>query len=164
MVQVEREKGKALVRAMHLSEIQAAGAARAAALHKADAQLDRVARALPAALAAGLSVAEISRSAGVSRQTVYELKARYDMVGSTELAALQFLATRAPITLEGLVLGLDRPEGEVGQVVEQLLQGDLVQATVAPEEFGGDTYLGLTRAGMERLEQWWAAGDDGDGS
>ena len=45
---------------MHLTESQAAGAARAAALHEADVQLERIARVLPVALASDLSVAGAS--------------------------------------------------------------------------------------------------------
>ena len=69
------------------------GAARELALLQAEQQLDRLARLLPNALAGGLSLAEISRVTGVSRPTLYELKARYDdSDADLRLAVLQAVA------------------------------------------------------------------------
>jgi DNA-binding phage protein len=155
VVQVQREQGKALVRTMHLTEIQAAGAARAAALHEADNELDRVARALAPALAAGLTLAEIARSAGVSRQTLYELKGRYGTADDLELAVLQVLATRAPMTLDELAGGVARELSDVKAVVDDLLDRRDVRwiGSEAPE--GEVEALQLTERGRNALQAWW---------
>jgi DNA-binding phage protein len=155
MVRIEREQGKSLVRAMHLTEIQAAGAARAAALHEADHQLDRVARALPAALSAGLTLAEIARSAGVSRQTLYELKGRYGSADDVELAVLQVLATRAPMTRDELATAVARDGAEVGRVVDELVDGRHVRWTGVEADEGEIDALQLTERGRQALRDWW---------
>ena len=74
---LRHEKGKALVRALHLSELVATSKAREVALHEAEAQFDRIARLLPDALKGGISMTEIARVTGISRPTLYELRARY---------------------------------------------------------------------------------------
>ena len=90
---------EALVRGLHLSELQAAGAARAVALHQAELELDRVARLLPDALQAGISLAEIARVAGVSRPTLYELRARYGgSVRDTHTCSAMRSRTNWPVT------------------------------------------------------------------
>jgi hypothetical protein len=68
---LRREKGKATVRALHLSELESAGRARAGALAEAEKQLDRVARLLPDAVGGGLSLSEIAgrRSTSYGRVT-----------------------------------------------------------------------------------------------
>jgi DNA-binding MarR family transcriptional regulator len=160
MIQVERESGKALVRTMHLSEVQAAGAARAAALHEADVQIDRIARVLPAALASGLSVAELSRSAGVSRQTIYELKGRYGSDDDLELAAMQVLVTRAPLTLEELAELVGRDVSEVGPIVDALVDAKSARWSVREEpELGEVNVLYLTENGRTLLQYWWMQDD-----
>jgi hypothetical protein len=63
---LKREKGKATVRALHLSELEAAGAARARALAEADKQLDRVARLLPDALTADFCCRRSAGSPGLA--------------------------------------------------------------------------------------------------
>jgi hypothetical protein len=115
---LKREKGKATVRALHLSELEAAGAARARAIAEADKQLDRVARLLPDALSGGLSLSEIGRVARVSRQTLYELRARYsDSDGDLRLAVLQSVAWMQPTTAD--------------EVAEQEVEFDLTAAGVS---------------------------------
>src|SRR4051794_35533732 len=94
-----REKGRAVVRALHVEQLEEAGTERHAALQAAEAHLDRIARLLPAALAAGLTLTEIARIAGVSRPTLYELRARYsDQPVDLSLGVLQALATNAALT------------------------------------------------------------------
>jgi DNA-binding phage protein len=153
MVRLSRERGKALVRSMHLSEFQAAGAARAVALHEAEEQLDRIARALPEALNAGLPLAEIARSAGVSRQTLYELKARYGPAGSLELAVLQGIATSQPVTVDELADLLDRPTGDVEPVVQSFLAGQLLSWVFLDRDSG--ERVCLTDDGSAVLAGWW---------
>jgi DNA-binding phage protein len=156
LTQVNREKGKTLVRAMHLSEFQAAGAARAVALHEADEQLDRIARALPDALNAGVPLAEIARSSGVSRQTLYELKARYDPAGDIELAVLQSVATRQPTSVAELAQWLNRSSGDINPVVESFVKGGvLAWVSLLGGEDPGDC-VALTDVGSDFLGEWWA--------
>jgi DNA-binding MarR family transcriptional regulator len=153
MAQLNREKGKALVRAMHLSEFRAAGSARALALHEAEEQLDRIARALPDALNADVPLAEIARSSGVSRQTLYELKARYDPAGNTELAVLQAIATNQPVTVDKLAARLNRTQREVKEPVDAFLESGLI-AWVFLDRDAGDRVC-LTDNGAAVLAGWW---------
>lgn len=144
------ERGRALVRSLHLSELQAAGAARAVALHDADVQLDRVARLLPDALSGGLSLTEISRVTGVSRPTLYELRGRYsDAPGDLRLAVLQAIASRGTLTPDALyeVLGGHSPERE-------RIVGDLQEQDIIDFEFDDEAFYFLTSAGFALLEHW----------
>ena len=160
IAQVEQESGKALVRMMHLTEIQAAGAARAAALHEADAQLDRIARVLPLALASGLSVAELARSAGVSRQTLYELKGRYGSSDDIELAVMQVVITRGALTLDELADAVGRPVADVEPIVTGLVGAKNARWSVREEPALGEVdVLQLTENGRSLLQYWW--GQDG---
>jgi DNA-binding phage protein len=156
MFQVQREQGKALVRSMHLAEIQAAGAARAAALHEAEAQLDRIAKALPAAIDAGISMAELARGAGVSRQTLYELRGRYGSSADLELAVLQVLATKGPLTVDGVAEAVGRSAREVQRITDGLLGGgDAEWVEAYSDELGDHPALHLTADGRWTLEGWW---------
>ncbi len=159
IARLKREKGKALVRAMYLAEFQAAAAIRAVALDKANDQLDRIARALPDALNAGLSLAEIARSAGVSRQTLYELKPRYDPSGDVHLAVLQTIATRQPISVQELAQQLNRSVGDVDLVVEGFVAGGLVDLAMAPGNEDEGDCLYLNDAGSSYLADWWVERD-----
>src|SRR5947208_54840 len=99
----QREKRRATVRGLHLAELDDAGRARADALSRADEQLDRIARLLPDALRAGLTLTEIARVTGVSRPTLYELRGRYGEAASdVQLALLQSIATRGPLSVDDL--------------------------------------------------------------
>jgi len=80
------------------------GAQRAAALKAAEAQLERVARLLPNALGAGLSLTEISRLTDVSRPTLYQLRARQTAAeGNVRLAILQTVANHGWTDRETLI-------------------------------------------------------------
>lgn len=70
-----QEEGKSVVRTLHLSELQEAGEARLSALDRAAVQREVICALLPGALEAGLSLSQISRVTGVSRQTLYVWKA-----------------------------------------------------------------------------------------
>ena len=153
---LKREKGKALVRALHLSELGAAGSARVLALHQADEQLDRVARLLPDALEAGISMSEIARTTDISRPTLYELRARYGgPVGDLRLATLQAVVTSTEVTEAGLAERLSREPAEIGAVVgEFVAQGFLAMEI---DQVGEDEYaecLYLTATGLQMLEAW----------
>lgn len=159
---MRREQGKALVRAMHLTELQVAGAARAAALNESEQQLDRIARVMPNALNAGISLAEIARNTGVSRQTLYELKPRYDPSGDIDLAVLQIIATRQPISVHELAQLLNRSSGDIEPVVERFVAGNLVDLAASISHEGGADYLYLTGVGSDCLADWWSEGDRED--
>ena len=152
---MRREKGQALVRALHLSELQAAGEAREKALRKADEQLNRIGRLLPDALGSGISLAEIARVTGVSRPTLYELRGRHSQkFGDLLLAVLQTAASRGPVDRAGVAAFLERPVEEIRSVVDTLVDGGLVV-----EDFNDDPEdpmmeLTLTGNGFHALEEW----------
>lgn len=158
---LRHEKGKALVRALHLSELSLAGNARALALHEADEQLDRIARLLPDALQGGISMTEIGRITNVSRPTLYELRGRYGgSVGDLRLAILQAIITSNAVTAEQLAERLGRPREDIDLVVDEFLNGELLE--MEPEEVGPDEWeqqLRLTVKGLAFLEDWQFADD-----
>jgi DNA-binding IclR family transcriptional regulator len=153
---LRQEKGKALLRALHLSELGAAGAARALALHQADEQLDRLARLLPDAIEAGISISEIARATGISRPTLYELRARYGgTVGDLRLAILQAILTGNAVTTGAIAERLGRPLAEVDALVSEYLQAGALYGHM--ELVGEDEYnevLSVTPLGLENLEAW----------
>src|SRR5436305_1392351 len=118
---LRQEKGKAVVRGLHSSELEGAGAARSAALREADAQLDRIARLLPDALQSGLTLAEVARLTGVSRPTLYELRGRYGSIGDVRLAILQVLASRPRVATRDLATIVGREWRELRPVVDQFV-------------------------------------------
>jgi chromosome segregation and condensation protein ScpB len=148
------EKARALVRALHLSELETAGTARALALHEAEKQLDRVARLLPNALQAGISITEIARVTGVSRPTLYEQQGRYGRsLGDLRLGVLQTIALRQPIAQEQLNL-LFEERGELADVVTEFAKQGLIEFDVEPTPEGDQLVLGMTPDGYEALEHW----------
>ena len=160
---LKREKGKALVRALHLSELGAAGSARALALHQADQQLDRVARLLPDALEAGISMSEIARTTDISRPTLYELRARYGgPVGDLRLAILQAVVTSTEVTEAGLAERLSREPSEIGALVGEFVEQGFLAMEI--DRVGEDEYaecLYLTPSGLQMLEAWIFEADGG---
>lgn len=147
----QTEKGRALVRGLHLSELQAAGAARALALHQAEVELDRVARLLPDAMQAGISLAEIARVAGVSRPTLYELRARYGgTVGDMRLAVLQALATHGALSQEQIA---ERVGGDDAERVRVLTEYVDEYVEVWPGDDGNAEYH-IAPEGLDLLEHW----------
>lgn len=153
-LQAEREKQRSTVRALHLGALEEAGRARADALREADEQLDRVARLLPDALAGGLSLAEIARVTGVSRPTLYELRARYsDSDRDLNLAVLQSLAVRGPQASSELVENIGGPKrAEVRSLLDNFAAQDMVHVDVDVDE--GDVIYFLTSKGEAVLEHW----------
>lgn len=152
---LKREKGKASVRALHLSELSAAGEARARALAEAEKHLDRVARLLPDALSGGLSLSEIARVAGVSRQTLYELKARYSASdGDLRLAVLQSVAWMQPATAHEVAEHLGRDVGDVARMLSGFASEDLLDVAHRRMEDGDEIEFDLTAAGASTLDNW----------
>ena len=152
--EAEREKSRATVRALHLRELEAAGAARAAALKAADEYLDRIARLLPDALNAGLSLTEISRVAGTSRPTLYELRGRYgEEASDLQLAVLQAIALRGPISLGDLKANLRRPANEITPLVQSFVDQGLVDMDV--DENQREVFYSLLDKGDHVLDAWY---------
>lgn len=161
---LRHEKGKALVRALHLSELAAASKARELALHEAENQFDRVARLLPDALNGGISMTEIARVTGISRPTLYELRARYGgSVGDLRLAILQAIIANHAVTVAALSERLGRPSKDISLVVDEFVSGDLLHEDVeevGPEEWEQRLYV--TSNGLAFLEHWEFEADEVD--
>jgi chromosome segregation and condensation protein ScpB len=150
-----RDKNRAAVRALHLSELEEAGARRSAALAEADAQLDRVARLLSGALRAGLTLAEIARVAGVSRPTLYELRARYsESDGDLRLGVLQSVAWLQPATADELAEHLGRDRGDISETLKQFMSEDLISLEPRETKDGAVAEYELTPNGSHTLEHW----------
>lgn len=151
---IQAEQTKGLVRALHQSELQAAGARRAVALHAAEQELDRIARRIPEALQAGLSMSEVSRLTGISRQTLYELKGRYGSVKDLRLAVLQSLALERSTATE-LADRLGRSRDEISPILDEFEANEWIEGDVREYLDGGaDWDYGLLIAGMTALENW----------
>jgi AcrR family transcriptional regulator len=153
IARIRKEKGRELVRSAYVAELQAAGAARAVALHEAEEQLDRIAKVLEDARGAGLSMSDIARITGVSRQTLYELKGRYGSTEDLGLAVLAVVATSGAITLDALADELGRGRSEVEGVVKSYLDGHLIEETVFLDAEGEDA-LAITEIGEAALLDW----------
>jgi DNA-binding MarR family transcriptional regulator len=153
---LRREKGKALIRALYLSELAAASSARELALHEAESQLDRIARTLPDALRGGVSMTEIARVTGISRPTLYELRARCGgSVGDLRLAVLQAVITRNAATPEKLAERLGKASADIRPVVDSFVNDELLD--VDYEQVGEDEceeLLFVTEKGLAFLEHW----------
>jgi DNA-binding IclR family transcriptional regulator len=157
-----REKGRAVVRALHVEQLEDAGAERHAALQAAEAHLERIARLLPAALAGGLSLAEIARITGVSRPTLYELRARYsDQPLDLSLGALQAIATNGPLTEPQLRERLRRPPKDVSRTVAEFQRRGFVEYDIDEDEEGKRPIYFLTEKGYELLAHWKLEGAEG---
>ena len=160
--EADREKTRGTVRALHLRELERAGAGRAAALQAADEHLDRIARLLPDALQAGLSLTEIARVAGISRPTLYELRARYGADASdVQLAVLQAIALRGPISLTDLTTELRRPTKDLAPLVESFVASDLVADEVDEEQ--RELFYWLLPKGEHVLDAWYDKAEGGEG-
>ena len=150
---LRKEKGRGLVRALHIGELEAAGAAREAGLQLAEKELDRIARALPAALDAGMSMAEIARITGVSRQTLYEIRGRYND-RDLALVVFQMIANNGRARADDIAKRVGRPAQEIRGVLSELFDRKLID-----EDFNDDSddpameYM-LSPAGFVALEEW----------
>jgi hypothetical protein len=169
---IQRQKGRGIVRALHESELANAGAERADALRRAEYQLERIARLLPDALDAGLGMTEIAKLTGVSRPTLYELRARYsDSARDLRLAVMQALLGRETSFPNALPKHLGRPMEEIRPILDEFLEREWIdwdpengEPRDLPENHGGplvvveaedmDYPFAVTMAGYEALEQW----------
>jgi DNA-binding MarR family transcriptional regulator len=151
---LRRERSKALVRALHIGELQAAGARRALALDEAEEQLDRIARLLPDALRGGLTITEIGRVTGISRPTLYELKARYgDEVGDLRFGVLQAVIMGTGLD-DDIAERLKRKSSEVSDVLRELRHEGLVDIEPYETADGIESEYHMTPKGMDALEDW----------
>jgi len=148
----QREKARGALRALYLGEAASIGRQRAIALREIDEQLDKLARLLPNAVDAGIGLAEIARVAGVSRPTLYQLKARYsDNPGDVRLAVLQATLERG--TTREIAVRLSRSVDEVGGLLREFEDSGWVGWDVDDDD-GNEVvwYLGLE--GLVALERW----------
>jgi transcriptional regulator with XRE-family HTH domain len=161
---LRREQGRALVRALHVSELQAAGAARNVALHEAELQLDRIARLLPDATQGGLTLAEVARITGVSRPTLYQLRARYGDAGDIRLAVLQTVANEGEIPLPEVVSTIARDDKETESTAFALVDEGLLEIDPVTYLDTGETVpgLSLSHQGADTLEAWEFSLDETD--
>lgn len=168
---IRRERGKAVLRALHAAALEDAGAERALALERAEHQLDRIARLLPDSLAAGLGMTEIARATGVSRPTLYEMRARYgDAPRDLRLAVMQALMSTDTSNADDLSEHLGRPRQEIAPVVNDFLERgwidwdfdrmgapskwDPVDGLVLGDQEANEPLLHVTLAGLDALERW----------
>lgn len=151
----EQEKSRAVVRGLHLEAMQEAGDARAAALREAETHLQRVGQLLPAALDAGLSLAEISRMTGVSRPTLYELRARYGDQRDLGLVFLQSVAVAGALPLRELASRLEITEGELFKVADRFEKQGHVEIEPDEDEDGTFAVALITPSGLNALDAWF---------
>jgi hypothetical protein len=158
---IRREQGRALVRALHVSELEAAGAARNLALHQAELQLDRIARLLPDAIQGGLTLAEIGRITGVSRPTLYQLRGRYGDASDLRLAVLQTVANRGAMPTRELADLVGRDPKDVAAATNGLFDDGLLEPEPVDDE-DGNVVAGaaITDEGLLALRQWTFWGDE----
>jgi Homeodomain-like domain len=141
---------------LHARGLAEAGAARAIALEEADKQLDRIARLLHDALQGGVSMTEIARVTGISRQTLYELRGRYGDTADLRFAVLQSLATQGPSAAWRVAEHVGRPEAEVHALLAEFIDQGLAGWDL-PDDVpfaGGDFECYLTLQGLRALEEW----------
>jgi DNA-binding phage protein len=150
-------RSSSVIKSLHARGLAEAGAARAAALEEAEKQLDRIARLLHDALQGGVSMTEIARVSGVSRQTLYELRGRYGDTADLRFAVLQSLATQGPSMADQVAEHVGRPESEVVPLLAELADGGLAGWELGGEGarfVGGDFECYLTLEGLRALEEW----------
>ena len=149
-----REETRAQARAVFVSQLESAGRARQAALRQADDQLDRIARVLPDAATAGLSVTDVARITGVSRPTLYQLRARYgESHRHLRLAVLRAVTTTDG-TLKAIVRSLGRPEKDLWPVLQDFVDGDVLDVDPYEDEDGTQPAFVLTQKGDVLMDVW----------
>jgi predicted transcriptional regulator len=100
-------------------------------------------------------LSEIARVAGVSRQTLYELRARYsDSDGDLRLAVLQSIAWMQPATAGEVAEHLGRDAGEIARTLSDFVSDDLVDVASRRTEDGEDVEFDLTATGSNTLDNW----------
>jgi hypothetical protein len=155
------EEGRANVRALYVSQLETAGRARDEALREADGHLDRIARLIPDALKAGLSLTDVARITGVSRPTLYQLRARYgESHANLRIAVLQAVQNTDG-SLAALVRELDRPEAELWPVLQDFIDGDALELEPTDEEEPKPAFL-LTPKGYALIEVLFELEDEAE--
>jgi transcriptional regulator with XRE-family HTH domain len=155
------EKARGFVRALHLTELEHAGRARAAALEQADIELQRIAARLADALEAGISLSEIARVTGVSRPTLYELRTRRsDLPRDLTLALLQLIGTRGAVPVSTLSAEMGRPGAEYSAVLDSLISDGFIEYEVEEGPDGPEGLYVLTGKGHDLLENWQFISDE----
>jgi DNA-binding phage protein len=149
-IELRRARGRALVQTLHRHELEEAGAARKAALAEADAQLERIAEHLSGAVRAGISMAEIARSTGVSRQTLYQLQKRHS-APDLRFAVLAAVAEMSTQTVAELARATAQEEATVREVVQRLAADGLLAVSAPPT---GAERVSLTANGEDALAAW----------
>ena len=146
------QESRANVRALYVSQLEAAGSARSEALRQADAHLDRIARLIPDAVNSGLSLTDVARVTGVSRPTLYQLRARYgDSHADLRMALLQVVADAGSASLPQLVDGLGRPQAELWPVLRDYVDAGVLDVEPSAGEKPQPTFS-LTEKGDVLLQ------------
>lgn len=140
------------MRGFHLQALEEAGRVRAAALEEADQQLQRIGRLLPDALDAGISMVHAGRVTGVSRPTLYELRAKYgEGAIDFNFTLLETVARRGPMRESELVHRIGASAWE--HVADFERQGFLEVEPEATAE-GDVAVVAITPEGSGLLEHW----------
>jgi hypothetical protein len=156
-----REETRANVRALYVSQLEAAGAARAEALRAADDQLDRIARVLPEALKGGLSVTEVARITGVSRQTLYQLRARYGESHRHLRLGVLYAVGHTNGSLKAVGRSLGRSEGELWPVLTDFLDAGVLELEPLEEdEHGPQPAFRMTEKAEILMDVWHEEEDE----
>jgi hypothetical protein len=160
-VALRQERGKGLVRTLHRHELEEAGRLRRQSEDEADRQLERIASHLPGALAAGLSLTEISRVTGVSRPTLYELqKGEAGWARDLAFEALSALASTGPLVFGRLGELLELDDRRLRGVVNALAGEALIESVGVGDR--GARVFAITTRGEERLSAWEFRGTEQD--
>jgi len=151
----QREKGRGVVRGLHLEALEQAGQSRADALRVADEQLQHIGRLLPDALDAGLTIAEIGRITGVSRPTLYELRTKYGDTGvDFNFTLLQTVALRGPLPISEIKDRLGQSSDGLTKHLQPFVDQGLIDIDVEQSPEGDVALAVLTARGLEQLEAW----------
>ena len=154
------EESRATVRALYVSQLEAAGSARFEALRQADAHLDRIARLIPDAANAGLSVTDVARITGVSRPTLYQLRARYGESHRHLRLAVLHAVTNTDGSLNAIVRSVGRPKGDISRVLWDFVDGGVLEVEPVEDEEGTEPAFLLTPKGDVLMDVWHYEEDD----
>lgn len=150
------QRSRLTLQVLYRRELGECGRRRAGALAEAEAELLRIARFLPGALHAGMTLTEISQLTGVSRPTLYALRSRRPLDSPEDIlfALLSALAGLGPQTtgqLAGVVgIAADDAEAILTDLVTQGVLSWLIGYSTPANQAA---YLVLTELGAKRLEE-----------